>query len=241
MQRKISASVFDNVADFLQQLDLFTAEEFLEAYNQSLIKLLLDNGADIDGEFAGALSEGRPRTALEHACFRVSLNWTSHVFWNAAFLLHGGADGSLNTETGNSALDWLLRAWLSDSEHYLPSPVSWGRQFYWDVLAVLLLKHNPAPAYINKPISDKALKLACIRSLTLALTIGGNSSYCLITAPKSIVEICAAGRPYTTWSHALQTSINQICMTCLECSLPTARILQHRTHSVKHRCIGQVL
>lgn len=163
MRRKISASVFDNVADFLQQLDLFTAEEFLDAYDQSLIKLLLDNGADIDGAVAGALSGGRPRTALEHACFRVSMKWTSRVFWNAAFLLHGGADGSLNTETGNCALDWLLRAWLTDpQDDDLPSAhmlafIS-GRPFYWDALAVLLLKHNPASAYINKPISEKALK-----------------------------------------------------------------------------------
>lgn len=157
MQRKISASVFDNVADYLQQVDLFTAEEFLDAYNQSLIKLLLDNGADIDGAVADTLSEGRPRTALEHACFRVSVGSTSHVFWNAAFLLHGGADGTLNTETGRSALDWLLRAWL-EMEDYLPSPVSWGRQFYWDALGVLLLKKSPASAYINNPIPSEALK-----------------------------------------------------------------------------------
>lgn len=69
IQDKLSASGLEKMADLLQQLNLLELEEFLEASNTSLVKFLLDHGADINGVDPSWSSDGhglrRPMTALE--------------------------------------------------------------------------------------------------------------------------------------------------------------------------------
>lgn len=165
MHDKLSASGLEEMADFLQQLDLLESDEFLEAFNTSLVKFLLDHGADINGIDPSWSSSGQdlrhPATALETACHYASQAPGDLVFWNAVFLMHGGANSKLNIETGNAALDWLIRSppvldftWRRDDKDHLPLG-SWER---WNVLDVIFLKYNPASEYINSPISSNTMQ-----------------------------------------------------------------------------------
>lgn len=165
IREKLSASDLGNTADLLEHLDLFAAEEFVEACNTSLVQFLLDHGADINGVNPGWSSGGHdlrhPMTALEHACHCASNAPGDVVFWNAVFLMHGGANSRLNIETGNAALDWLIRSpprlELMKRHHdanHLPLD-GWE---CWNALAMLLLKHNPALDYINNPISSDTMQ-----------------------------------------------------------------------------------
>lgn len=164
IREKLSSSSMESVAKYLEKLDLFATEHFLAEYNLSLVKFLLDHGADIDGNVPNPLSKSHsvpsPVTALEYACFHISEDFTSNVFWNVLFLLHAGANSRLNSETGRSALDWLLLAplekratrWLNAGGRGLSSRVC------WHVLAAILLKQNPASGYINGPTSVGAMQ-----------------------------------------------------------------------------------
>lgn len=151
-------------AHFLQQLDIFTQDTFVTAYEHSLVKLLLDHGANIDDTISNPPPDGHnpsdSMTALELASFRASQGHSDHVFWNAMFLLHGGADSRLGTETGHSALDRLLHARVevqsmpAFNEYSAPL----GTWYRWEALATVLLKRNPASDYINKPISSTTMQ-----------------------------------------------------------------------------------
>lgn len=164
MHGKLSGSGLGSAVDLVQRLDLFAADAFMAAYNQSLVKFLLEHGADIDGVFSSDLPGDRqrsgPRTPLELACFYSLRGDSDHVFWNAVFLLYSGANSRIGVETGRSAMDWLLRARMkmktekgrSSSSHPLDS---WVR---WNVLAGLLLKYDPPLSYINKPILSKTMQ-----------------------------------------------------------------------------------
>lgn len=151
IREALIASDLDDVADLLQNLNLFAADTFLDAYNRSLIKFLLDHGAEIDGIVTDRPPEGYhdpvPVTALELACLHASEEGSSQVFWNAMFLIHAGADTGIIAETGHSILDWLLRARVDRYD--------WGR---WEVLTVLLLKHKSPLDYINNPVSEISLQ-----------------------------------------------------------------------------------
>lgn len=161
---KFDASGFGEVGNLLQTMDLFATDEFLDAYNGSLIKLFLDHGAHIDGVAPSQFSERHrgPMTSLEHACHYVSKVSTAGVFWNALFLLYGGANSRLNAEAGTCALDWLIRAppevgsmERCQGTHHTSPDFRWRR---CSVLAILLLKHNPALDFINNPISSSTLQ-----------------------------------------------------------------------------------
>lgn len=67
------------------------------------------------------------------------------------FLLHGGADSRLGTETRNSAFDGLLCAWGSEEPtgHHTSLSQYLSGWAGWDALAVLLLKHNAASGYVK--------------------------------------------------------------------------------------------
>lgn len=167
IHEKLSASGLEKLPDLLQELDLRELGEFLEAFNASLVKFLLDHGADINGVdpswSSGGRGPRRPVTALENACHYASNAPSDLVFWNAAFLIHGGANSRLNIETGNAALDWLIRSppevWTTMRHHdpnlnHLPVD-SWER---WNALAMLLLKQSPASEYINSSISGNTMQ-----------------------------------------------------------------------------------
>lgn len=168
---KFDASGFGEVRNLLQNMDPSVADEFLEAYNGSLIKLFLDHGADIDGVGPSQFSEGYrgPMTSLEYACHYVSEVSTNEVFWNVLFLLYGGANSRLNAETGSCALDWLIRTppEVGSTERCQGTPhtsldLSWRR---CNALAILLLKHSPTSDFINNPISSSTLQTR-LHSLT---------------------------------------------------------------------------
>lgn len=151
IREALMASDLDNMADHLQRLNIFAADIFVDAYNRSVVKFLLDHGAEIDGIVTDRPPEGYhgpvPATALELACLHASEEGSSQVFWNALFLIHGGADTGIMAETGHSILDWLLRARVDRYD--------WGR---WEALTVLLLKHGSLLDYINNPISEISLQ-----------------------------------------------------------------------------------
>lgn len=150
--RKTSDLGLRTVADLLQSMDLFSEDIFLTAYSQSLIKLLLDHRADIDGATPSPHAKPRPTTALEVACFTIHDESSDHVFWNAAFLLYGGADSQLNAGTEIGALHWLLHA---RSSYALDNVSSLGfhHRDRLPALAVLLLKYYPASVHGNNPFS----------------------------------------------------------------------------------------
>lgn len=167
IHEELFASDLEHMADRLGHLDLFAAEEFLEAYDTSLIKLFLDHGAHIDGADPSWSSGSRdiqyPMTALEVACRYAWRGPGSKIFWNAVFLLHGGANSRINTETGNSALDWLLRSpadlGFTMPQHYNTDlfPLSRDNLDRWNVLTMHLLKQDSASDYINDPISANTM------------------------------------------------------------------------------------
>lgn len=174
-REKLSSSRIGSMADALAALDLFTTENFLADYNPSLVKFLLDHGADIDGGVADRPSKGQglrsPVTALEYACLYISGESASYVFWNALFLLHAGANSQLNSETGRSALDWLLFAPQENRAARRLSASGFGlsSRARWHALAAILLKRNPASGYINIPIFIGAMQtrlhsLLCIEA-----------------------------------------------------------------------------
>lgn len=112
IRRKLSDTGLGTLASLLQQLDLLSEDIFLAAYDQSLIKLCLDHGADVDITFHDPQANEQnpyPMTALETVCSCISRDGSAHVFWNAVFLLHSGANSRFHTESGSSAIDWLLR------------------------------------------------------------------------------------------------------------------------------------
>ncbi|KAG6357239.1 hypothetical protein INS49_015117 [Diaporthe citri] len=175
---KFDTSGFREVGNLLQNMDLFAADEFLDAYNGSLVKFFLDRGAHIDGVDPSQFSEGHrgPMTSLEYACHYISKVSTDEVFWNALFLLYGGANSRLNAETGSCALDWLIRTppELGSMErchgiHHTSVDFGWRR---CNALAIILLKHNPASDFINNPISSNTL-----RTRLHSLTASHNVSY----------------------------------------------------------------
>lgn len=157
---RVSAPNLGAAANLSQDLNIFAADTFVAAYNESLIKLFLDHGADVDGIFPNDFRhDGRhsnPRTALELACL-YSLQGEIEVFWNAVFLIHSGANSRRGIETGHSALDWLVRARMKMESDNGRSPSldpldAWMR---WNILAGLLVKRNPPSSYFDKPISSK--------------------------------------------------------------------------------------
>ncbi|KAI7781828.1 hypothetical protein LA080_014318 [Diaporthe eres] len=165
IRERLSASDLGNTANLLEHLDLFAAEEFVEAYDTSLVKFLLDHGADINGVDPSWSSGGhglrRPMTALEHACHCAPNAPGDEVFWNAVFLMHGGANSRLNIESGNAALDWLIRSPPTSElmkRHHNTNHLALDGWECWDALAMLLLKQNPASNYINNPILSNTMQ-----------------------------------------------------------------------------------
>lgn len=101
-----------------------------QAYNDSLVKVFQDHGADINAVW-------EQKTALESRLDQ------SHkpdlVQLDVAVLLHAGADMRIHMDTDRSALDIVLRQ--------------------GDVnLIAMLLNHDPVPEYINRPVDVMSLE-----------------------------------------------------------------------------------
>lgn len=172
---KLSSSRIGSMADSLAAMDLFATENFLAEYNLSLVKFLLDHGADINGSVSDRPSKDQglrsPVTALEYACLYIPRASASYVFWSALFLLHAGANSQLHTETGRSALDWLLFAPQENRAARRLNAGGFGlsSRDRWHALAAILLKKNPALGYINLPIFIETMQtrlhsLLCIEA-----------------------------------------------------------------------------